>query len=122
MKEGFLKQGYRWDLGAKFYVQPTDEKEIKLYITKEVRATWDPLWIKINQEFEDECDRVLVFGFMTNQIFLVLDGNYQLHALMSVAKEHAKVEMYHPRVKCVVLKEEEAAMIKLQETMHGVNK
>jgi hypothetical protein len=122
LRESFLTNGYSPELGAKFYVQPTDHVGVPLLLTEEIRSSWDPIWKEQNAAFEAECDACPSFVDLKTRMFSVFDGNHRLYSWSAVTEENPDNPKYHPRVSCVIFKGDKESMVELELAMHSVNK
>lgn len=117
----FKTNGYVKDL-SKFYVSTMDANGHEVFITDEIRHSWDALWAYQNEMFENECRMRPEFEVLIDKMFSVFDGNHRLYSWMLVSKEFSEEERYHPRVIGRFLNGWTESLIEIESAMHELNK
>jgi hypothetical protein len=120
LKEEFRNLGYQPDTPS-FFIQCEDSEGTVNFVTDEIRRTWDPLWVRANDEFEAECSLVPEFGELKDKMFSVLDGNHRLFSWMQLAEENPRDMKYHPRVVAVLLRCPKDKLVEVEMAMHARN-
>ncbi|KAI5076135.1 hypothetical protein GOP47_0008200 [Adiantum capillus-veneris] len=86
LKASFAKEGYMQEKGA-FIVSLWTWKREEALVTDDTKATWDPFWNEINDEFESELRKQMKFQGLINHMFYVWEGNHRTVAWTEVIKE-----------------------------------
>lgn len=89
--------------------------------TTKYSASWDPIWTRLNEDFDRECDAVEDFQFLKGKMFWVFDGNHRLMAWSKVAAEYPEKLQYHPRVRFTLLNPDQMSFPKVEQAMHRLN-
>lgn len=86
LKTGFGKEGYVPEKGVFIVSLCTYLGETKL-VDDAILGGWDPLWVEINKEFEQELSLDPFLQKMSNHMFYVWEGNHQTVAWMQAIQE-----------------------------------
>jgi hypothetical protein len=122
LQQLFIIKGYTQQVGAKFYVLPTEKHGKHHFVEADKRNGWDNLWKEQDRIFEEEIAKKKAFHSMKNQKFPVLMEIINYFCGCELQKKNPTSLKYHPRVDCVIFKGDESLMVVLQDAMHGVNR
>ncbi|KAL3696275.1 hypothetical protein R1sor_010351 [Riccia sorocarpa] len=121
MRTSFLAYGYTRGL-ANFHVGPRDAAGTELFLTDEIKASWDAAWVEQNAAFESECDEhPELFGWMKDRMLACWDGNHQKFCWDLVANKYPTTIKYHPRVECIILDHSVEDVVEITQAMHSRN-
>ncbi|KAI5073442.1 hypothetical protein GOP47_0011455 [Adiantum capillus-veneris] len=74
------------------------------YVTDDVRSMWDPMWLKVDIEFEKEVSSKKELKFMSKKMFYAWEGNDHTKAWMEVITKLFKEDKKrHVRVMCTLI-------------------
>ncbi len=69
--------GYR-DGDRAMYVSQHNNLDEDLHVTDDIKATWSPLWLEANAEFDAILQRDSDLSHLVEKIFFVWEGNHWL--------------------------------------------
>lgn len=119
LKKGFKDSGYVAKL-SEFHITGVNEAGETLTVA-DVKDNWDPIWTRLNQEFELECDAVEEFKILKDKMFWVFDGNHRFTAWSSIAAENPDKLQYHPCVRFSLLDAGTDGFKRIEQAMHALN-
>ncbi|MCO5608266.1 hypothetical protein L7F22_062472 [Adiantum nelumboides] len=96
--------------------------EEQTLVTDDIRRDWDPLWIEINNEFEEELASKSNLGSLCNKMFYVWEGNHRTVAWQAVINEKfSMVKEKHYRVLCTIIDPTKVSEIALLTSLQRMN-
>ena len=119
LKVGFEASGYVPKL-SEFHITEFNEHG-QCHTVDEFMADWDPIWTRLNEDFEKECDSIPEFGILKNKMFWIFDGNHRFSAWSQIAKKHPESHMYHPCVRFSLLDARKNGFKMIEQAMHQLN-
>ncbi|CAM6116886.1 unnamed protein product [Calypogeia fissa] len=120
LKDSFLVHGYVSAFSG-FQLLLADDRGIIQSVIEIFFSSWDPLWVKENDNFEAECDRNPTFHILRDRMFPVGDGNHRLFLWMKVCAEIPNQAKYHVRVKAKFLSRDDAEMMEIVAALQAFN-
>ncbi|MCO5582449.1 hypothetical protein L7F22_036345 [Adiantum nelumboides] len=91
-------------------------------ITDIIKASWDPMWLEVDMEFEKEASSKREFKFMSKKMFSVWEGNHRTEAWMEVISElFEEDKSRHVRVICTVIDPRKILEIALLASLQHMN-
>lgn len=101
--ENEFVMGYR-DGDRAMYVSPYTDLGGVLLLTDEIKASWSPMWLEANAEFEEKCLSDPDIAFLKDKMFYVWEGNHRLTAWWRhIDKHHGNDREWHISVDCIVV-------------------
>ena len=119
MKKEFRASGYIESHPA-FYLCMSI-KEGGRETVENFKHLWDPMWEKLNKQFEEECKKVAEFNVLKDKMFWVFDGNHRLRAWSAIAGEFPERKAYHPCVRFVLLDPNQTEFVLVEQAMQKLN-
>ncbi|MCO5548748.1 hypothetical protein L7F22_002209 [Adiantum nelumboides] len=86
LKVAFGKEGYVPEKGV-FIVSICTYLGETTLVDEGIMNKWDPLWIEINKEFEEQISSNPTLGILANHMFYVWEGNHRIVAWMDAIQE-----------------------------------
>ncbi|MCO5556645.1 hypothetical protein L7F22_010196 [Adiantum nelumboides] len=86
LKVAFGKEGYVPEKGV-FIVSICTYLGETTLVDEGIMNKWDPLWIEINKEFEEQISSNPILGILANHMFYVWEGNHRTVAWMDAIQE-----------------------------------
>lgn len=121
LKVAFGNEGYVPEKGVFIVSMWTLDREEQL-ITDEIQQTWDPIWMEINQEFEEELASRPELESLVGHMFFVWEGNHRTVAWTEAIREkHLTVRTKHVRVLSTVIDPTAVSEIALLSCLQRMN-
>ncbi|MCO5573887.1 hypothetical protein L7F22_027662 [Adiantum nelumboides] len=86
LKVGFGKEGYVPEKGVFIVSLCTFLGECTL-VSDAILESWDPFWVEINKEFEEELKEDPALSILSNHMFYVWEGNHRTVAWLEAIQE-----------------------------------
>ena len=119
MKKEFMESGYIESHPA-FYLCISNKDGERAHV-KDFSTNWDPIWRKLNEDFERECEAVEEFHVLKDKMFWVFDGNHRLTAWSAVAAEFPDRRSHHPCVRFILLDPSQSEFVLVEQAMQKLN-
>jgi hypothetical protein len=101
--ENEFVMGYR-DGDRAMYVSPYNNLNEVLSVSDDIKASWSPLWLEANEEFDAMLRADSVLAQFAGKMFFVWEGNHRLTAWWRhINKHHSLDKDWHISVDCIVV-------------------
>ena len=101
--ENEFVMGYR-DGDRAMYVSKHNNLDEDLNVTDDIKATWSPLWVEANAEFDAILQRDSDLAHLVGKMFFVWEGNHRLTAwYRHINKYHSMDKDWHISVDCIIV-------------------
>ncbi|MCO5574614.1 hypothetical protein L7F22_028403 [Adiantum nelumboides] len=124
LKAAFSKEGYLAEKGA-FIASMWTRKREETLLTEDIMKDWDPIWIEINNDFEQELSKREDLQSLSNRMLYVWEGNHRTVAWTRAIKEKFSLEREkYCRVLCTIIdltKVSEIALLSGLQRMNFMN-
>ncbi|KAI5080347.1 hypothetical protein GOP47_0005826 [Adiantum capillus-veneris] len=92
------------------------------FVSDAIRDSWDPIWIYVNQNFENEVASRPELHILSERMFFVWEGNHRTIAWHAAIKEKfSMVKEKHCRVLCTVIDPTKVPEIALLASLQRMN-
>ena len=101
--ENEFVMGYH-DGDRAMYVSVYNNLDEVLHVSDDIKATWSPLWLEANSEFDDILQRDSDLAHFVDKMFFVWEGNHRLTAWWRhINKHHPLDKEWHISADCIVV-------------------
>ncbi len=101
--ENEFVMGYR-DGDRAMYVSSYNNLNEVLSVSDDIKASWSPLWLEANEEFDAMLRADSVLAQFAGKMFFVWEGNHRLTAWWRhINKHHSLDKDWHISVDCIVV-------------------
>ena len=119
--EAEFAHGYRHGASV-FYVTLCNERGEEKFVTDEVKKSWDPLWIQVNNHFESQLKANKHLQHLQGRMFFICDGNHRFKAWTGyIDRLHRDDKDWHISVDSICLDTKGKTGL-LLNAMHDINK